>query len=177
MSRSTRPSSVVRPDSAWMRYAVGVAVKETIWKATTSHRQGAKPNICLFATPRGGSTWLMEIIGSEPRVRYLHEPFASWFGLPAQVRKMPKYECGHPVRFSSDQEEQTFAAYTELLLSGRATVNARWDFWKSGYTFRSDRLVLKILEAKALIDWFDSHFDIQVVLLTRNPVATALSQI
>jgi hypothetical protein len=41
---------------------------------TNVHRQGPLPNVFLFATPRSGSTWLMEIIASQPGFKYYDEP-------------------------------------------------------------------------------------------------------
>jgi hypothetical protein len=174
-SHSAPRPRTVTPDAEYLRHALSVTAKEAIWLMTARHRQGAKKNICLFATRRGGSTWIMELIATQPGVRSLNEPFGSWFGVGAQVLRMPKYAAGHPVHFESPEEEERFRAFTELLLSGRAPVNAPWSFWRKGYRFRSDRLVLKILEAKALIDWFDRTFDVQIVYVTRHPIPQALS--
>jgi hypothetical protein len=38
------------------------------------HRPGPLPDVFLFATPRSGSTWLMEIIASQPGFKYYDEP-------------------------------------------------------------------------------------------------------
>lgn len=153
-----------------------LALKEAIWLLTTRHHPGAKPDIYVFATRRGGSTWLMELLAAEPGARYVNEPLGPWFGSSAQIMRMPKsFLHGHPVHFESEDEEARFREYFELVLSGRATVNAPWWFWRRGYTFRSDRLIVKILEAKALIGWFATNFPGQVVVFTRHPIPQALS--
>lgn len=39
------------------------------------YRNCGKPSLALIAIPRGGSTWVMEILGSLPAVRAVSEPF------------------------------------------------------------------------------------------------------
>lgn len=169
------PTAAVRPSSAYVRSALGLLVKEAIWYLTLRHEPGTRPDICVFASYRGGSTWLMELIAAEKGMRPLNEPLGPWSGAIAQARHMPKYRAGQIVHFDSDKEEAQLTRYVELLLSGRAAVNAPWWFWRRNYPFRSDRLVVKITEAKCLIDWFDATFDVQIVLLARHPIPRALS--
>ncbi|MFP6641360.1 MAG: hypothetical protein VCC04_14025, partial [Myxococcota bacterium] len=38
------------------------------------HRPGALPNVFIFTTPRSGSTWLMELIQSQPGFKCCSEP-------------------------------------------------------------------------------------------------------
>jgi hypothetical protein len=51
-----------------------LGLKHAIRAVANVHRQGAQPNIFLFATARGGSTWLMEILASQPGMKYYDEP-------------------------------------------------------------------------------------------------------
>ncbi|MGH8501120.1 MAG: hypothetical protein ACREVE_01355, partial [Gammaproteobacteria bacterium] len=39
------------------------------------HRQGSKPNIFIFSTPRSGSTWLMELMLTQRGFKSCSEPF------------------------------------------------------------------------------------------------------
>ena len=53
-------------------------IKESIGLALRSisniHRPGYKKDIFLFATARGGSTWMMEILASQPGIKFFDEP-------------------------------------------------------------------------------------------------------
>ncbi len=46
------------------------------------HGSGSDPDIIIHATPRSGSTWLMEVLGSEPHTKFISEPFS-----PSMVKK------------------------------------------------------------------------------------------
>lgn len=155
---------------------MATTVKEAIWWATLRHRPGPKPDIALFAAYRGGSTWLLEMISTEPGVRPVNEPFSPWWGTPAQVHLMPKYRYGEVISFDTDKAESDFRGYSDAVFSGKVTVNAPWWFWRRGYPFRSDRLCVKITEAKGLIDWFDRTYDLDIVMLLRHPLPVALSR-
>ena len=38
------------------------------------HRPGTRPNVFVFTTPRSGSTWLMELIQTQPHFKQCSEP-------------------------------------------------------------------------------------------------------
>ena len=59
--------------------------------------------------------------------------------------------------------------------SGEVVINAPTKFWKSNVDMKSNRLVLKITDAKPMIDWFDTNVDSQIVYLTRHPIPQSLS--
>ena len=45
------------------------------------HKPSALPNVLLFSLPRSGSTWLLELIWSQPEFKYVNEPLnlkGSW---------------------------------------------------------------------------------------------------
>lgn len=42
------------------------AVKRIVKSASNVHRPDGRPNVFLYSTPRSGSTWLMELIWSQP---------------------------------------------------------------------------------------------------------------
>lgn len=149
------------------------AVKQTAWRMNR-HTPGSKPDICLFATRRGGSTWLMDILSVNRGLRYLNQPF-SFFSGPVYLRHhLPLVEASQFIHLDAAQEKQVHV-YLESLLTGRLAVNAPWEFWKPAFDFRSDRLLLKILDAKGLIDWIDQAFKMDIVYLTRHPIPTSLS--
>jgi hypothetical protein len=166
----------MRPSSDHLKREAKALLKEAIWFATTNHTPGPKRDICLFCTRRGGSTFVMEAIAADRGVKYLDQPLEitteSMTG--AKTRAIPKFESGELVHLDSD-EEKVLRDYVESVLAGGIPVNAPWRFWRRDFEWRTDRLVLKIVSAKALVDWFATSFDVDVVYVTRHPIPQALS--
>jgi hypothetical protein len=166
----------VRPSSDHLKREAKALLKEAIWFATTNHVPGSKRDIALFCTRRGGSTFVMEAIAANRGVKFLDQPLeiTTESMTTSQARAIPKFEQGELVHLDSD-EEKALRTYVESVLDGSIPVNAPWRFWRRDFEWRTDRLVLKIVGAKALIDWFANSFDVDVVYVTRHPVPQALS--
>ncbi len=163
------------PRSENLRRAVRATVKEMVW-LTTSHTPGSNPDVALFATRRGGSTWLMEVINRADGFRSLDQPFSVMTAnlTPGHYRRIPKYASGEIVSPAPEQLRD-LRPYVEELLAGRLPVNAPYRFWKPGFRRTTSRQVLKIVGAKSIICWLDDEFDLDIVYLTRHPIAQALS--
>lgn len=157
-------------DLAW-RYAV----KETIW-LLSRHRSGPRPNIGLFSTRRGGSTWLMEVIAVNRGVRYVDQPFSLHHPAPGHIRRLPIPSRSQFTSLEADAEPRV-RAFVEDLFEGRLSVNAPWEIWHPTFHWTTDRVILKVIDAKPLIEWFDRSFDLQILYSTRHPVPSALSVI
>lgn len=167
---------MTRPDRLYLSLALRSALREAIWLATCDHKQGPKRNILLFATRRGGSTFAMELIGSNRGVRTLDQPFStiSRHVSAVQLAHIPRFHQGQITSVDPVTHELLFEMVSRMF-SGRAVVNAPTKVWRRGTTWRSDRLVLKITDAKPVIDWFDRQFDADIVYVTRHPIPQALS--
>ena len=163
------------PRSANLRRALRSSVKEAVW-LIGRHTPGELNDIGLFATRRGGSTWLMEVIAASEGCRPLDQPFSVGTAnlTPGHYRTMPKYLDGQIVCPSADQLER-LTPYVDSLLAGDIPVNAPFRIWSRGYRRTTSRQVLKIVGAKSIICWLDDEFDIDVVYLTRHPITQALS--
>lgn len=166
----------MRPSSENLKRELRAVAKEAIWLAFTRHTPGPKRDICLFCTRRGGSTMVMEAIAANKGVKFLDQPLevTTESLTAAQARAMPKVESGELVSLDLD-EEQRLKDLLGAIFAGSLPVNAPWRFWRRDFDFRTDRLVLKIVGAKALIDWFDSSFDVDIVYVTRHPIPQSLS--
>lgn len=129
--------------------------------------------IVIFATRRGGSTLLMEMIASQPGVDFVSEPLSLWRYHP-YFNRLP-----HPPRgrfiFLSQEEARQVRFYFEDLLTGRIKAFNAWNPLHPTWSFRVRRLVVKLLGANTLIDWLAKGFEIEVLYLLRHPVAVALS--
>jgi len=167
---------MTRPDRRYVRLAAKSLGKELLWHAFCEHEQGADPNIFLFATRRGGSTFLMELIAANRGVRSLDQPFEMSCAFPsaAQVADMPLFEDGQLTSLD-ERSERRLRSLTERIFSGHVVINAPSRLWRRDVERRSNRLVLKILDAKPLVGWFADTFPCDVVYLTRHPIPQALS--
>lgn len=158
-----------------LRDSLRSTAKELVW-LTVRHQPGSQRDIYLFCTRRGGSTWLMETIAANRGVLPLNQPFEILTPnlTPYQYRRLPKFDHGQIVHPDPVQEQQ-LRDYTDDLMAGRLRVNAPHAFWRRGFDFRTDRLVLKTVDAKPMMDWFAAHYDIDIVYLVRHPVPQSLS--
>jgi hypothetical protein len=165
-----------RPDRRYVGLAAKSFVKELLWYLTCEHEQGPEPNILLFATRRGGSTFLMELISANRGIRSIDQPFEMTCAFPtaAQVADMPLFEDGQLT--SLDERSATrLQSLTERIFAGEVVINAPSRVWRRDVERRSNRLVLKILDAKPLIGWFADTVPCDIVYLTRHPIPQAIS--
>jgi hypothetical protein len=102
------------------------------------------------------------------------QPFALYTASSAHINLLPVFPYGQ-VACPDRDEERILHAYVEGLLSGRIRANIPWKFWSGDFHFSNDRICLKITDAKAMIDWIDTRFDVHTVALTRHPIAQAVS--
>ena len=169
---------MTRPDRQYLTLALRSAIREAVWLASCDHEQGEKPNILLFATRRGGSTFAMELIGANRGVRTLDQPFStvSRHVSSAQLAHIPRFHQGQITSVDPTTHDRLYEMVARML-SGRAVVNAPTKIWRRDTTWRSDRLVLKITDAKPVIGWFDREFTADIVYLTRHPIPQALSSL
>ena len=167
------------PQDLTQRESLGLAwtyaVKESIW-AFTRHRPGSRKNIALFTTRRGGSTWLMEVIAANRGVRFIDQPFSLFRAAPGHLARLLIPDRSEFITLDAEEEVRV-RQFVQGLLNGSIQVNAPWAVWARTFHFRTDRVVLKITNAKALIDWFDATFALHVVFAPRHPLPLSLSVI
>ena len=165
-----------RPDRRYVGLAARSLADELLWYLTCIHQQGPEANILLFATRRGGSTFLMELISANRGVRSIDQPFemSSAFPTAAQVADVPLFEDGQLTSLD-ERSARRLQSLTERILDGKVVVNAPRRVWRRDVEWRSNRLVLKILDAKPLIGWFAATVPCDIVYLTRHPIPQSIS--
>lgn len=163
-----------RPAADGVRTAGRMLGKELAWRWTLRHEPGPRRDVMLFASHRGGSTWLMQLAETCSGLRTLNEPF-SVFQAGAAALRLPLRRGGQIASPGTADDEVRLLRYTEDLLSGRVAAGARWRFWEPDHPRRTNRVLVKELHTKGLVDWFAQHFDVQVVVLTRHPLPQSLS--
>jgi len=134
------------------------------------HRYRGRNDIVILAAPRSGSTWLMEIIAAQPGMKYIDEPLTkstldSLNMLPIKTRWV--YSS-----LSSD-EENILAEYFKG--NNKLENFAPHNIFRNNYHFFTDRRVIKIIRATALICWFVNNLQLDTIYMIRHPIAQSLS--
>lgn len=167
---------MARPDSAYLARAIRTTLREATWSATCRHEQGSKPNILLFASRRGGSTFAMELIAANRGIRPLNQPLETLSRniTMAQALDIPGFRQGQMTSLYPGEAEQ-LRVLVEGIFAGKIVINAPTRFWRRDVDRVSHRLVLKLTDCKAMIGWFDTNTTADIVYLTRHPIPQSLS--
>ena len=135
------------------------------------HRPGDRPDIFIFATPRSGSTFLLELIAAQPGVKIYDDPVS--INKPVARRELG-IESWEQLTTMTDREER-FQRYFDRLRQNSIKELNRPFYWQTG-RFMTNRHVFKLLSAgEDMIGWFAASFDARIVILVRHPISTALS--
>lgn len=149
-------------------------VFEILWSFLRHEK--TKRDICLFASRRGGSTWLQEVICINGRIRAIDQPFSFYSGPPFLHEHLPIVT--NSLFLHLDQEdEMRIKKYVDSIFAGHLVLGAQWRFWKKSFLLKSNRILLKITKGKSLMKWFTDNYDVDMVWLIRHPIAQSLSVI
>jgi hypothetical protein len=133
------------------------------------HRPGDLPDIFLFATPRGGSTWLMEILASQAGMKYYDEPLnprRDYAGVAISAWEQLMPDTGDPERIVAFLQELQANKHGELNI----TPFGRY------HRFLTNRIVFKIHEIEFLMKLVAQRCNGQIIYLLRHPIATSISR-
>ncbi len=145
--------------------------KNTAKHLTNIHRQGGKKNIFLFATPRGGSTWFLQLVSSQPGVKFCDEPLDI---RSAEVREHSGINDWKEL-YSSNVEGK-YKSYFSDLIDGTSSFRTPNPL-RAGYRFLTNRVVLKVIHGGVdRINWFKDEFDANILYCIRHPIAVSLSR-
>lgn len=138
------------------------------------HRPNGRPNVLLFSTPRSGSTWLMELILTQPGFKPCDEPF------DLRQSHVARYLNGRGVKTWSDLYDETHAPALESYLMG--VVDGRLHLTdrlvhRNRFRLLTHRVVFKLLHAgeDRIARWRDVCRG-RVVFLVRHPLPVSLSR-
>lgn len=128
-----------------------------------------KRNIYLFATRRGGSSIISQILSIEPLTREIDQPFDQFrddsIG-DIKRKELPKKNLSQFIDLSK-KERRIVSKYIKKITSGG-------HFYISPYE-KANRTVLKIVNAGAIADFISEINNPLIVKLFRHPVPQALS--
>lgn len=131
-----------------------------------------RKNLLIFSDPRGGSTWLTEMISQVPGTAVLWEPL--------HLRKVGLFnDVGFCWRQHIPEDEEWKEAEKAFRRVFRGKVLNRWICPSPGRFLKADRLVVKLCRANAMIPWLTKTFKFEYdpVYLVRHPFSVAASQL
>lgn len=142
--------------------------------------------LCLFCQPRGGSTWLAEILLTIPKSVLIDEPL--WRGKVAEPFKKPKYQHRKlseiaDLNFFFNQYIPVDANWIEAesalekILTGRAISIGLYDEQDLSNLEKGEFYITKFNYANLLMPWLIERFNFNSILLTRHPCAVIASQL
>ena len=142
--------------------------------------------LCLFCQPRGGSTWLSEILLNIPGSVLIDEPL--WRGRMSAPFKMPnpldrKAEAIADLDFYFHQpipDDVTWSEAKEAfeeILSGRTVSIGMYDEQDLSKLSKGNYHIVKFNYANLLAPWLSQQFDFKAIALTRHPCAVVASQL
>jgi hypothetical protein len=135
------------------------------------HRPGELPNVFVASLPRSGSTWLMELIWSQPGFKHCNEP--TDLRNPS-VRKhlgIAEWE-----QLYDDEAGERLFGYFDGFCEGRlGFLNPRP--FSRYYRPVTSRIVFKLIHGcEDRLNWLCDTFDGRIVYLVRHPIAVSLSR-
>ena len=148
---------------SWLRYLRGAGFN--------IHRPGDKPNIFIFATPRSGSTFLMELLAAQPGMKVFDEPLNANYPACRRELGITNWE---ELTVMPDREEQ-YKAFFGGLLENRIKDLNRSPLLKYGRLVTKRVVIKNIHGGKDMLPWFAQTFDAQILVLLRHPIPTVLS--
>lgn len=146
-------------------------INHMIKSVTNFHRPNGGPNVFIFSAPRSGSTWLMELVWSQPGFKHCNEPLNL---RNASVRKYLGITEWRDL--SSYDASRALYNYFSAICQGRLHFKDPKPL--HGY-YRSitNRIVFKVIHGgEDRINWFRDRFNGRIVLLLRHPIPVTLSR-
>jgi hypothetical protein len=150
------------------------SLRQNLNLLASCHRQGVEPNVFIYSLPRSGSTWLMELILSQPGFRRFNEPLNLRKEFVREHLGITEWSDLHATRSRRDIER-----YFARLCTGELR-DPRFNFkgpFSRNYRPLTRRTVFKIINGgHELIHWLAESFNGRTVLLLRHPIPVAQSR-
>ncbi|UZS00180.1 hypothetical protein [Chondrinema litorale] len=138
------------------------------------HIPNGEKNIFLFSTPRSGSTWLTELISTQPQFKMVKEPFNIRKDYVRENLGLNTWED-----ILDPTKSNKIAAYLNSFIDGTykdIRLKRPVPFsplWKP----ITSRIIFKILFAgESDFNWFKENFNGEIIFLLRHPIPVALSR-
>jgi len=135
------------------------------------HRPDGSPNIFLFSLPRSGSTWLMELVQTQPGFKTCDEPLDLRNPFVRAHSGLTEW-----VQLYRSADLPTIAAYFDGFCRGSL------HFMDPNPVSRyyrpvTRRIVFKMIHGcEHRLRWFADNFNGRIIYLIRHPIAVAISR-
>lgn len=154
------------------RFGTAITTIEHIVKAVSNvHRPDGRPNVFVFSHPRSGSTWLMELIWSQPGFKHCNEPLNVDNPYVGRYSKIDDWRF----LYSRDSLPVIHEYFTGFC-------DGRLRFKNPNPISRYYRPVTRRIVFKEIhggldrINWFAKSFNGRLVYLVRHPIAVSVSK-
>jgi hypothetical protein len=143
-------------------------------KFSSVHIRG-RNNILLFSTPRSGSTWLLEMIAHQPRIKTVREPF--------NIRKEPVRKMLGMSSWVELYTDENFPAILRYLKSFSNNLKVDSGFkmerpFSDTWHPITNRIVYKILHSmENRVEELKAELHAKALILVRHPIPVTLSRI
>ena len=145
--------------------------KTAIKSISNIHRPDDSPNVFLFSVPRSGSTWLMELIWTQPGFKSCDEPLDLRNSRVRQHLGVSEWQDLY-----AQNATVALQSYFQAFCDGRSGFMNPSPLRKP-YRLFTRRIVFKVIHGgEDRINWFRDTFNGRVVLLLRHPIAVSLSR-
>jgi Sulfotransferase family len=131
-----------------------------------------RQTIVITGSPRSGTTWLAELLGTIPRSAMLWEPL-----FPDADPELRRIGFTERTYIRPEGERPEMEAYLRRVLTGR--VLNRWTLQRTSLldVYRATRWIVKFVRANMLLPWLARRFPVRrPLLLIRHPCAVVASQ-
>lgn len=159
-------NQIIEPITYWGKQLWG--------RALSKHDPNLGKPIYIFSTRRSGSTLLMRMIYSQPNVSFIDQPLSPWRYAPCQEQLSTLHSMGRFIDLDPEEEQVLRDLFSDIY-RGKQRLHSQWNPLDPAFSFRVNRLVLKMLNAKPLMDWFTCTLDAEIVYLVRHPIPVAMS--
>ncbi len=147
---------------------------------------GYDNTICLFTQPRGGSTWLAEILLNIPGSCLIDEPL--WRGLYKSIDALPNYRDRKVPRLSDlnfyfyqpippDSDWPEAKEIFEEILGGRVPSLGLYRENNFSNLKNSNIYIIKFNFGHLLMQWMCKNFNFKALAMIRHPCAVIASQV
>jgi len=134
------------------------------------YRDTGKKNIFIFSTPRSGSTWLMELLATQPRYKYENEPFD--LRIPFIREKLGINDWTE--MYNKSSEEKVYQ-YLEKKCKGK--MHSSSPLSQPFFSPIVNAFVFKILHCcEDRINEIAAKFNGEIIFLIRHPIPVSLSR-
>lgn len=154
-------------------YAVGKAgaLVQFARSLLNVHRPGHRPNVFVFSLPRSGSTWLMELIWSQPGFKHCNEPTDLRNPYVRKYLGISEWQ-----QLYDNGAGDLLSRYFDDFCRGRLGFMNPRPFQRY-YRPYTNRIVFKMIHGcEDRLNWFGNAFNGRIVYLVRHPIAVSLSR-